>query len=102
MSKDQKSVDAQKKDEPKGGVREMASRAKDDLVAFRVFPDVGWLGGVCSGIAYRLGIPTWIVRLIWFAVVASFGVGVPLYLLLWAFAPNGATPKDYVARTGDE
>lgn len=48
-----------------------------------------WLGGVCSGIAYWMGIPVWITRLAWFVSVYYFWpVGLSLYILLSIFLPK--------------
>lgn len=58
------------------------------------------IGGVCSGFAYMMGVPTWIVRMTW--VLAAIGCGVPLaaYVLLWIFMPQWhVDPSDYAART---
>ena len=67
----------------------------------RKVPDRGWIGGVCAGIAYWLGIPAWVVRLVLTLAVAGFGFGVVLYLLLWIFMPAWeATPEDYDAVAG--
>jgi len=68
-----------------------------------------WIGGVLAGLAYSLGWPTWLVRLLFFlaaisTTVANF-LGISLsvvYILLWIFVPNWQqTPADYVQRTGD-
>ena len=64
-------------------------------------PDVEWIGGVCAGIAYRLGWAPWVVRLIWVISILTIGVGIGVYLLLWLFIPNAPKlPSDYSARTG--
>lgn len=73
-----------------------------ELKEFRCITQREWVGGVCSGVAYRLGIPTWIVRLVWFSSVALLGVGALAYIMLWVFVPEADNlPKDYNARTGD-
>lgn len=55
-----------------------------------------WIGGVCAGLAYWLGIPTWLVRLCWVGVSFFSGVGIIIYILLWIFTPEwDATPDDY-------
>lgn len=55
-----------------------------------------WLGGVCAGVAYFFGIPTWIVRMVWFLVAFFYGTGIFVYLLLWIFLPVWKeTPPDY-------
>jgi phage shock protein PspC (stress-responsive transcriptional regulator) len=60
------------------------------------------IGGVCSGVAAYFGItdPLW-VR-IGFAIVGfSAGIGVPIYLLLWALVPEAKSPADYLAMKGE-
>jgi len=55
-----------------------------------------WLGGVCAGVAYALGIPTSVVRLLWALSVICLGFGGLIYVLLWLFMPRWpATPPDY-------
>lgn len=73
-----------------------------ELVAFKRMPhEVDVFGGVCAAIAYRLALPTWVVRLTFFLWVLPYGAGVWAYLLLWAFVPRASKlPADYVARTG--
>jgi phage shock protein PspC (stress-responsive transcriptional regulator) len=60
-----------------------------------------WLGGVCSGFAYMLGVPTWLVRMGWtLAVFLTCGVPLLAYLLLWVFMPRWhIDPSDYAVRT---
>jgi len=61
----------------------------------------GWLGGVCAGFGYWLGIPTWLVRLILTVLVLVYGVGAILYVLLWIFMPVwDAVPEGYEERAG--
>ena len=59
------------------------------------------IGGVCSGFAYMMGVPTWIVRMAWaLAVLAGCGVPVIAYVLLWIFMPQWhVDPSDYPTRT---
>lgn len=69
----------------------------------RLSSEHAWLGGVCAGIAYYLGIPTWVVRLLW-ALIIAIGVGFPItvYILLWVFVPSWHNdPDDYLERTGE-
>lgn len=49
------------------------------------------LAGVCAGIAAHLGVDVRGVR--WaFVVLTVLGPGLPVYLFLWALAPEGAAP----------
>jgi phage shock protein C len=60
-----------------------------------------WLGGVCAGIGYWLGVPTWLVRLLWTVTVLAYGLGAVLYILLWIFMPAwDQVPADYEERAG--
>lgn len=55
----------------------------------------GAIGGVCAGIAYWLGAPTWLVRLI-FILAALTGGGLLVYVLWWILMPAwDETPSDY-------
>jgi phage shock protein PspC (stress-responsive transcriptional regulator) len=47
-----------------------------------------WIGGVSSGIAYRMGIDPLIVRGIFIVLTLFAGIGVLLYGLAWAFLPE--------------
>ena len=59
-----------------------------------------WIGGVCAGFAYWLGWPTWILRLLLFAMVVFAGTGVLAYIILWIFMPGtDKAPPDYDERT---
>jgi phage shock protein PspC (stress-responsive transcriptional regulator) len=61
-----------------------------------------WVGGVCAGVAYWLGVPVWIVRLIWAVLILGYGVGLFVYVLLWIFLPAwDCVPDDFKRRTGD-
>ena len=56
----------------------------------------GKIGGVCAGLAYWLGIPTWLMRLAWAVAFFIYGVGLVAYVLLCIFMPVWEeTPKDY-------
>lgn len=59
------------------------------------------IAGVCAGVAYWLGLPTWVVRLVWSAAAIFYGFGALLYLLLWIFMPKWEeVPLDYDRVTG--
>lgn len=54
-------------------------------------------GGLCAGIAYWLGISTWVVRLLMFMFIFStFPTGLFLYILFAVLIPDAPeTPEDY-------
>lgn len=77
---------------------------------FACMNEPSWLGGVLSGLAYAIGFPTWVIRLVFFIAWISTTVDSYIgsstltlaYVLLWIFLPNWQeTPADYTARTGD-
>ena len=60
-----------------------------------------WLGGVCAGVGYWLGVATWLVRLLWTVSILAYGFGLLLYVLLWIFMPAWeGVPEDYEERAG--
>ena len=71
-----------------------------ELKKYRNLPGPGIVMGVCAGVAYRLGLATWIVRLAFLLLLFGAGVGLVAYLLIGWLAPDAATPEDYVRRTG--
>jgi phage shock protein PspC (stress-responsive transcriptional regulator) len=60
------------------------------------------IAGVCSGVASYLGVqdPLW-VRLAFLLIVLSGGIGIPVYLILWAILPVAETASDRLAMRGD-
>lgn len=46
------------------------------------------LGGVCAGLAPRLGLSTGLVRLLFVASCVLPGPQIVAYLVLWAFLPS--------------
>ena len=68
--------------------------------------DDKFLGGVSSGLGHYFGIDALWVRIIWIVlVVAGFGTGIPIYILLWILIPQEETcllytspsPRDNIA-----
>ena len=51
-----------------------------------------WLGGVCAGIARRIGLDPALVRLAFVVATAAGGLGVALYALGWLVIPAGDAP----------
>lgn len=57
--------------------------------------------GVCSGIAYWIGAPVWLVRFAWVCSVLFWGTGCALYLILAVFMPTWEKdPADFDQVTG--
>jgi signal transduction histidine kinase len=52
-------------------------------------PDSGALGGVCAGVAERIGAPSAMVRAAMVALAAFGGLGIAVYALAWALIPAG-------------
>jgi phage shock protein PspC (stress-responsive transcriptional regulator) len=47
------------------------------------------LGGVAAGMAYRFGLPVWLVRLFWLILFLPGGLpGIVPYLILWLVIPS--------------
>ena len=55
----------------------------------RRYTDDKWLAGVCSGLSNRLGVDRLVVRAALVLLVLLGGIGITLYLIAWAFLPNG-------------
>jgi phage shock protein PspC (stress-responsive transcriptional regulator) len=64
-------------------------------------PEQKVMGGVAAGLAAYLGVdnPVWI-RLIWACAALYGGIGIGIYILLWAILPEARTPEDYAAMSG--
>ena len=62
----------------------------------------GVLGGVCAGIANKLGVSPTAVRLAAVALAMFFGSGVAAYLIAWAALPDqdGSTHAEQAVRDG--
>ncbi len=75
------------------------------MAKFRRAPYVyDWIGGVCSGLAYALEIPAWLVRLlvVVFALAIDGGSLIVIYILLWVFVPRwNPAPEDFEEITDD-
>lgn len=72
-----------------------------ELKKYKNIPQQGLVMGVCAGLSYRLGWPTWVIRIAFLLLLFGAGVGLLAYLLVGWLAPDAASaPKDYAARTG--
>jgi phage shock protein PspC (stress-responsive transcriptional regulator) len=66
-------------------------------------PAKRWIGGVCAGIAYKLGCRPAAVRLAFILLTLTFFIGPAIYLPLWLFVPIcRKLPKDFSVRIGIE
>ncbi|MBV8502367.1 MAG: PspC domain-containing protein [Paucibacter sp.] len=64
-----------------------AGPAASELHNLRRSRSDAWVGGVCGGVARFTGVPAWVWRLLFIALVLCAGSGFLLYLLLWIFVP---------------
>jgi phage shock protein PspC (stress-responsive transcriptional regulator) len=63
---------------------------------FKRVKKAAWIGGVCAGVAYALGTPTWVIRGLWLLLFLGAGFGGLLYIVLWIVVPPWpAEPLDY-------
>jgi len=61
-----------------------------------------FLGGVSSGIAHYFGIDALWIRILWIVlVIAGFGSGIPIYLLLWILIPEARTTAEKLQMYGE-
>ena len=71
----------------------------DGLRALRRSRTDCWLGGVCGGVARATGLPSWLWRLIFVALVACGGAGGVAYVLLWILLPKEPESLDLASGT---
>lgn len=66
-----------------------------------VNPEISMIGGVGAGIAYSLGLPSWLVRGVMIILLVPFSVlSVFIYLLAWMFLPKlFVTEENFEKRT---
>jgi phage shock protein PspC (stress-responsive transcriptional regulator) len=60
------------------------------------------IGGVCSGVANYFDMDPVIVRLVFAAMLFTFGVGLFAYILAWIIVPVARTPEDLSYMTGGD
>lgn len=58
------------------------------------------LGGVCAGLAIRLSVPAFVLRVVFIALAALFGFGVLLYLIFWMSLDSISTRNASLAAHG--
>lgn len=59
-----------------------------------------WLGGVCSGLAVYMGMPLWVLRLVFIIAVFTPLPIIILYLLLWYILPLAQNKSDELQMHG--
>lgn len=59
-----------------------------------------WLGGVCSGLAVYMGMPIWLLRLVFIIAVFTPLPIIILYLLLWYILPLAQNKSDELQMHG--
>jgi signal transduction histidine kinase len=67
-------------------------------IPLRRDPSHGYIAGVCSGFAARLGIDPLLIRIGFVLTLAAGGVGIPLYVIGWALIPAEGPERPVVAR----
>ena len=81
-------------DEPKYGHKSSSKKL------FRDGEDK-FLGGVSSGLGHYFGIDAIWIRILWIVlVVAGFGTGIPIYILLWILLPAAETTAEKLQMKG--
>ena len=64
--------------------------------------DDKFLGGVSSGIAHYFGIDSIWIRLAWLiSVIGGFGLGIPIYIILWILLPEAESTAEKLQMKGE-
>ena len=73
----------------------------ENIKNLRRVPEKGVIGGVCAGIAYYLGAPLWVTRLVAAVLLLGGFHFMPLlYILMWILVPKAEkVPEDFDALT---
>ncbi len=58
------------------------------------------LGGVCSGLGMRFGVPAFVIRLVFLLLTAAFGLGIALYLIFWISLESNDSRNTALAAEG--
>lgn len=64
-------------------------------------PDNTVLGGVCSGLGHYFGLDPVIIRVITVLFTVFYGVGLLIYIILWAFIPKATTTAQKLEMKGE-
>jgi len=58
------------------------------------------LAGVCAGLSIRLGLSAFIIRMVFIALIALFGLGIALYLIFWISLESNSSRNTALAAQG--
>lgn len=62
----------------------------------------GLIGGVCTGLGHYFGIdPVWLKIMFLVFVIAGFGTGILVYIILWIVTPEAVTTSEKLEMTGE-
>ncbi|HNW50813.1 MAG TPA: PspC domain-containing protein [Prolixibacteraceae bacterium] len=65
-------------------------------------PESRFIGGVCSGLSHYLNIDKLLVRIIFIVLfIATSGVALPVYIILWIAVPNAKTTAQRLEMMGE-
>jgi len=65
-------------------------------------PDDVLLGGVASGLASYLNLPTLWVRIAFIVFIVTTGFGILIYIMLWIIVPKARTPSQKLEMAGNK
>lgn len=97
-------IDAEQESKAANSARESAEEAAEkQRNSMRLYRDVDnrIISGVCAGIAARLGTNAAVIRLLFLIAVLVFGVGIIVYIVLWAAVPAAYTPLQKLRMKGN-
>jgi len=64
-------------------------------------PDRRIIGGVCAGMGAYWDFESWLIRIIFLALVAASGLGILIYLILYIVLPEARTTAQKIEMKGD-
>jgi phage shock protein PspC (stress-responsive transcriptional regulator) len=93
--------DFETEDEEKSAEPEKEPRVEFGERALYRDPDNTVLGGVCSGLGHYFGLDPVIIRVITVLFTVFYGVGLLIYIILWAFIPKASTTAQKLEMKGE-
>lgn len=97
-------IDAEQESNTANSARQNAEEAAEkQRNSMRLYRDIDnkIISGVCAGIAARLGTNAAVIRLLFLVAVLVFGVGIIVYIVLWAAVPAAYTPLQKLRMKGN-